>query len=179
LLVARADRAGRDLTVSARARVVDRDSAHLMSRARSFAIALLWIALDLRDVAAPRPRPCPPDRRTPRGLWIAGGRCCCSSSCSAGLVSSRYAGLDCNQVAGLTATAGLVPDASRAAPASICCIAPTRILVRAAVVGGASSRAGAIRVLARAAAHRGRARASRAGRGSASRTCSRACTRRG
>jgi len=61
----------------------------------SFAASLLWTALALRDVAAPRPRPALPTGAR-RAVWLAIAFTLVQIVLG-GLVSSYYAGLDCDE----------------------------------------------------------------------------------
>jgi NADH dehydrogenase len=61
----------------------------------SFAASLLWTALALRDVAAPRPRPALPTGAR-RAVWLAIAFTLLQIVLG-GLVSSYYAGLDCDE----------------------------------------------------------------------------------
>ena len=67
-------------------------TAHLVT-GTSFAATLGWIALALRDVAAPQPRPALPARAR-RAVWVAAAIVLVQITIG-GLVSSTYAGLDC------------------------------------------------------------------------------------
>jgi NADH dehydrogenase len=69
-------------------------TAHLLT-GTSFAAALLWIALSLRDAAAPRVRPALPTGAR-RALWIAAALLLVQIALG-GMVSSHYAGLDCDE----------------------------------------------------------------------------------
>jgi NADH dehydrogenase len=61
----------------------------------SFAASLLWTALTLRDAAAPRPRPALPTGAR-RAVWLAVALTLLQIALG-GIVSSNYAGLDCNE----------------------------------------------------------------------------------
>lgn len=67
-------------------------TAHLVT-GTSFAATLCWIALTLRDAAAPRPRPALPTGAR-RAVWVAAAVVLVQIMLG-GLVSSNYAGLDC------------------------------------------------------------------------------------
>ncbi|MBS1106608.1 MAG: FAD-dependent pyridine nucleotide-disulfide oxidoreductase [Deltaproteobacteria bacterium] len=67
-------------------------TAHLVT-GTSFAATLCWIALALRDAAAPRPRPALPTGAR-RAVWVAAALVLAQITLG-GLVSSNYAGLDC------------------------------------------------------------------------------------
>jgi NADH dehydrogenase len=69
-------------------------TAHLVV-GTSFAAALLWTALSLRERAAPRPRPALPTGAR-RAVWLAAALLLLQIALG-GLVSSHYAGLDCNE----------------------------------------------------------------------------------
>lgn len=68
-------------------------TAHLVT-GTSFTAALLWTALSLRDRADPRPRPALPTGAR-RAVWLA-ALLLMLQLVLGGLVSSQYAGLDCN-----------------------------------------------------------------------------------
>ena len=67
-------------------------TAHLMT-GTSFAAALWWTSLALRDAAAPRPRPTLPTGAR-RAVWLAAS-IVIAQIAFGGLVSSHYAGVDC------------------------------------------------------------------------------------
>lgn len=69
-------------------------TAHLLT-GTTFAASLLWIACSLRDRAAPRPRPTLPTGCR-RAVWLASALVVLQLALG-GLVSSHYAGLDCNE----------------------------------------------------------------------------------
>jgi len=97
-------------------------TAHLVT-GTSFAATLCWIALALRDAAAPhRAPPCHPARGA--AVWVAAALVLAQITLG-GLVSSNYAGLDCPS--GRPAAMACGSRASRAAWACISCTAPTRI----------------------------------------------------